>query len=271
MHQALIVVSFGTSVPSAVGNITAVENALSEQLPGVPVFRAFTSPTIRRILRQRGTPVPSLEERLILLRDWAETGGVCPDEVIVQPTTVLYGTEYDSIRRVTGAYRKCFSSVRLGRPLLSSQADLAEAADILSEKYPKRQGQAVVLFGHGSPAFGNITYPALQTVFALRGRTDILVGTVEGWPGLEDVRKELAGAGFSSVLLVPLVMVNGNHVLCDMLGDAETSWKNVLTNDGFTVRWRNEGLGTDPRFQEMYARRLSETLAEIPEKSPGES
>lgn len=246
MKKALICVSFGTSVPTARVNIESVEAVCKEACPEADFFRAFTSPTIRRILQSRGETVLSLEETL---RDLENSKY---EEVIIQPTHFLFGTEYDKIRAAAQAYRNRFRSLLLGNPLLASQQDLDRLADYFLKTYPREPGRAVVLFGHGTLHFANTTYPALQTVFAIRHRQDILVGTAEGWPTLQDVRAELKDGGFSSVELVPCMLVNGDHVMNDLSGDGPDSWKNVLKSDGYTVNCVLKGLGNEPEILDMY-------------------
>lgn len=246
MKKALICVSFGTSVPAARANIESVETALRECCPDTDFFRAFTSPTIRRILQSRGETVLSLEEALRQV----EKAGY--REIIVQPTHFLFGTEYDKIRAVVELYRSRFPTLLLGRPLLAAQPDLDRLAAFFMRTYPREPGKAVVLFGHGTLHFANTTYPALQTVFAIRHRPDILVGTAEGWPTLQDVREELKNGGFNAVNLVPCMLVNGDHVMNDLTGEGPDSWKNVLEADGFRVTCTRKGLGLEPDILDIY-------------------
>lgn len=246
MNKALICVSFGTSVPSARVNIESVEEVIRQSCPDADFFRAFTSPTIRRILQRRGETVPSLEETL----QNVEKAGY--HDVVVQPTHFLFGTEYDKIRAAVQVYRGRFRTLLLGRPLLASQKDLDRVADYFMKTYPPEAGRAVVLFGHGTLHFANTTYPALQTVFHIRHRLDMIVGTAEGWPTLQDVREELKDGRYMSVNLVPAMLVNGDHVMNDLTGDKPDSWKNVLAADGYEVICTRKGLGTEPDILDLY-------------------
>lgn len=246
MKKALICVSFGTSVPAARVNIESVEQVIQETCPDADFFRAFTSPTIRRILQSRGETVLSLEETL---RNVEKAGY---QDVIVQPTHFLFGTEYDKIRAAVQVYSSRFRTLLLGRPLLASQKDLDRVADYFMKTYPAEAGRAVVLFGHGTLHFANTTYPALQTVFHIRHRPDILVGTAEGWPTVQDVREELRDGEYTSVTLVPAMLVNGDHVMNDLTGDKADSWKSILLADGCEVTCVRKGLGTEPDILNLY-------------------
>lgn len=250
MDKGLVIVSFGTSVPEARRAVTAVEDALRHSAPGWETVRAFTSPTIRRILAGRGETVPSLPEALEHLR----SEGV--RRIAVQPTHLLYGFEYDKLRAEAEALSGGFDALSVGCPLLADTADLRRFAAGLSGTYPPEDGGAVVLMGHGTEHFANAVYPALQTGLRLAGREDMLVGTVEGWPALEDVVRLLAAEGPRHVRLVPLMLVAGEHARSDMAG----VWKRLLEEAGHTVQCSFTGLGEFPWVQEMYQERLAKLL-----------
>ncbi len=250
MKKALLVLSFGTSVPAARKSITAVEEAL-KAVSDRDFFRAFTSPTIRKILARKGETVWSLSEALEALLEMGY------GDVAIQPTHLLYGYEYDNIRETVTQWQERFPVLRLGQPLLATQEDLFALSDCVAKAYAPREG-ALVLMGHGTTHFANMVYPALQTVLRSRGYENILVGTVEGWPGLEDVLAGLPALGKKQVLLAPLMLVAGDHALNDMAG--EDGWKGRLEREGYTVSCHMEGLGVLEPVQAMYAARCKTLL-----------
>ena len=254
MKKAVVCVSFGTSVPAGRENITAVENVLRQAAQDRMFISAFTSPTIRRILRERGETVYSPAEALEALRSRGVT------EVLLQPTHILRGHEYDKLKREAAPWRDRFDSLRVGNPLLSDTEDLQTLAAGLSAAYPHQNGETLVLFGHGTDHAANLVYPALQTAFYLAGRPDVLVGTVEGWPAFEDVLAQLKSRNVKSVHLVPLMLVAGDHALNDMAGADPDSWKSRLEAEGFAVRASLRGLGVMPAVQAMYRAHLEEEL-----------
>lgn len=250
MRQALLCVSFGTSVERARCAITAVEDVLRQAAPERIFARAFTSTIIRRILAGRGEEIPGVTEALEALR--AQGIG----DVIVQPTHVLYGNEYDKIRGEMAPFQDRFQRLRIGRPLLAGSRDIQTLAAVLGEAYPSRGGEALVLFGHGTNHFANAAYPALQTAFRLLGREDVLVGTVEGWPAFDDIFTLLERGGFSSVHLAPMMLVAGDHAMNDMAGDEPDSWRSRLEAAGYRVRCTMDGLGLLPAVRQMYREHL---------------
>lgn len=251
MEQAIVITSFGTSVPEARASITAVEEVLRSAAPGYSCVRAFTSPTIRRILAGRGEQVPSLTEALEQLC----AAGV--GKVVVQPTHLLYGYEYDKLKGEADAFASRFDQVVVGRPLLADTGDIQRFADGLAQTYPLRDGEAVVLMGHGTEHFANAAYPALQTALHLKGRDNIYIGTVEGWPSLDDILDRLTE---HRVLLAPLMLVAGDHAKHDMAGDDPDSWKSRLEQAGYAVTCSFTGLGMLSWVQEMYRERLLDVL-----------
>lgn len=257
MKKALLCVSFGTSVIQARESITAVENTLRREMPEADFYRAFTSKTIRKILQERGEIIWSLEEAL------DELSKMEYDQVLVQPTHFLYGLEYERILACAEKKKAAFSRFLLGAPLLSHTEDLIELTKVLSKSYPEKPGQAIVFMGHGTPHFSNVVYPALQQVFHILGRPDMFVGTVEGWPEIDEVVKQLKKGKFASVCTAPLMLVAGDHAINDMAGDEPDSWKSILQKEGFAVECVLSGMGMDSGVQEMYRahfNRLKESL-----------
>ena len=253
MGRVLIAASFGTSVPEARRAVTAVEEALWREAPPYKPVRIFTSPTIRRILAGRGENVPSLTEALEQL---SHSGIRC---AAVQPTHLLYGIEYDKLKAEAEAFAGKYGALAVGRPLLADAAALQAFASRLCGDYPPEDGGAVVFMGHGTEHFANAVYPALQTALRLEGREDLLVGTVEGWPALEDAVRQLAAGGPKRVRLVPLMLVAGDHARNDMDGE----WKPRLEEAGHAVLCEFTGLGERPWVREMYAERVRELLERI--------
>lgn len=253
MKQALLVVSFGTSAESAREDISAVESALSTYAPGFDFYRAFTSATIRRILNERGESVSSLADAL---EDIAERGY---ETVLVQPTHLLYGVEYDKIKETAGAFSHRFSTIRLGKPLISDERDLQNLALCIIEHILPADG-ALVLMGHGTEGIANMVYPAMQTALHMAGAGNAYVGTVEGWPGIEHVLRQVQRDGHKKALLAPLMLVAGDHAINDMAGSGEESWKGRLEKAGISVRCHMCGLGRLAPVQDIYREHLREIM-----------
>lgn len=248
MKQALVIASYGTGVPEARGGIEAVEKAMEEAAVGYIVVRAFTSPTVRRILAARGERVPGLAE--VLERLCGEGVG----RVVVQPTLLLGGCGYGRLKAEAEGFPGRFAQVVVGRPLLADGRDVLRFAEGLAGAHPRRDGEAVVYMGHGTEGAVNGVYAALQDALDLAGRNDIRIGTVKGRPGLEDILGLLPES--CGVTLRPLLLTAGNHARNDMA----VEWKNRLEQAGHSVRCGFVGLGELAWVQEMYMERLAEVL-----------
>lgn len=255
-QKALVCASFGTTVPTAAADIAGVEQALAAAAPGWQLLRAYTSGMVRTALAGRGQPEDSVPEALA----WAAAAGC--RRVLVQPTHFLWGVEYDKLKAQALAAAPGFDWLRVGRPLLDDTRDLRALAGAIGALYPAEPGRAVVLMGHGSAHRANVVYPALQGIFELQSRPDIRVGTVEGWPGLAEVCAALARSRASRVLLVPLMLVAGDHAQNDMAGPGPHSWRSVLAGQGYRVDWVRHGLGSEKAVQDLYAAHLRGVLQE---------
>lgn len=255
-QKALVCASFGTTVPTAAADIAGVEQALAAAAPGWQLLRAYTSGMVRTTLAGRGQPEDSVPEALAR----AATAGC--RRVLVQPTHFLWGVEYDKLKAQALAAAPGFDWLRVGRPLLDDTRDLRALAGAIGALYPAEPGRAVVLMGHGSAHRANVVYPALQGIFELQSRPDIRVGTVEGWPGLAEVCAALARSRASRVLLVPLMLVAGDHAQNDMAGPGPHSWRSVLAGQGYRVDWVRHGLGSEKAVQDLYAAHLRGVLRE---------
>ena len=209
--RALLTVSFGTAAEEARREeIGGVEEALRRRVPELPFARAYTSPTIRRILANRGTAVPSLEEAL------EEQLSAGTEHLYLLPTHLLPGYEYDAIAATAEQFRPRFRDLRLAPPLMGDTDMVRALAGVLMERWRRLLGQTVVLVGHGTAHPGNLVYLALQGALSLAGRGDILVGTVEGWPGLEALLPVLERQGAERVILAPLLLTAGTHAREDI-------------------------------------------------------
>ena len=180
----------------------------------------------------------------------------------MQPTHFLWGVEYDKLKAQALAAAPGFDWLRVGRPLLD---DTPGPADFGGRHRRAVSRGARPGGGADGPWFGppaNVVYPALQGIFELQSRPDIRVGTVEGWARLAEVCAALAHSRASRVLLVPLMLVAGDHAQNDMAGPGPHSWRSVLAGQGYRVDWVRHGLGSEKAVQDLYAAHLRGVLQE---------
>lgn len=252
-NKAVLVVSFGTShLDTIQRTIGAIEREIQEAFPEYAFYRAFSSQMVRRKLKKRdGLDVWNVKEAMEQMRQ----DGI--EDVIVQPTYVINGIEYDIMKGDLARYQGIFKNIRIGTPLLTCPQDYKEAAGAVMEEIAPVPKEMLILMGHGTEHHANAAYPALEYTFHLLGHTQVLVGTVEGFPELKDILERLAIAGVDKVILMPFLIVAGDHVKNDMAG-AEDSWESILRNAGYEVRTVIRGLGEISGIRKLFVRHAQE-------------
>lgn len=254
----ILVVSFGTSYNDSRDiTIGAVEEAIAKTNPDYEVRRAFTSQIIIDKLKDRDNlEIDNVEEAL----DRLVADGV--KELIVQPTHVMSGYEYDDLYNAVAEYAGNFDKVVMGAPLLTSDEDYDKVIKALVNATKEYQADdtAVVFMGHGTEHNANETYAKLQEKITAAGYNNYYIGTVEATPTLEDVIKSLKAGGYQKVVLEPLMIVAGDHANNDMAGDEEDSWKTILTGEGYDVECVLRGLGELEGIQAVYVEHVQAAI-----------
>lgn len=253
--QAILLAHFGTShADTREKTIGAVEREAKAAFPDWEVRGAFTSGMILRILKKQGICLQSVPEALeTLLKEGFE-------RVVIQPTHMICGEEYDKLRMQAEPYREKFPEFSVGKPLLSSTEDMREICRFYDREFPRQQGEALVLMGHGTTHFANAVYPAMSYIFDEMGFSNILVGAVEGYPDIEIVRKELKRLDVRKVTVTPLMLVAGDHAVNDMASEEPDSWKSLLESDGYEVTPVVRGLGEYAEVRKLYLSHIRQAM-----------
>ena len=277
-EKELLVVSFGTSYnDSRVADIKSIEDALQAANPDWSVRRAFTAQIIINHIQARdGEKIDNMEQAL----ERAVANGV--KQLVVQPTHLMHGAEYDEMCAAIDKVRDKFESVEIAEPMLGEvgndatviNADKeavakAVVAAALSESgyestaAAKEAGVAYVLMGHGTAHVAKVTYSQMATQMDNLGYENVFIGTVEGEPedtSCEAVIAAVKEAGYTTVVLRPLMVVAGDHANNDMAGADEDSWKTMFEAAGLTVNCQISGLG---RIDAIHALYVAHTKAAI--------
>lgn len=260
--KAILVVSFGTSYnESRAATIGAIEAAISDAFTDFEVRRAFTSQIIINKLKSRDNEqIDNVEEAMNRLVD----DGV--KTLVVQPTHVMNGFEYDEMVEAVTPFKDKFDTFSIGAPLLSSDADYAELASIIVEETAlyNVDKTAVVFMGHGTEHPANATYAKLDGVVkAMDAAKNYHIGTVEAEPTLEDIMAEVAKTDATKVVLLPLMIVAGDHANNDMAGDEEDSWKTQFKGEGYEVECVLKGLGEYAGIQKMFVEHTQDAIGAL--------
>ena len=249
-ENELLVISFGTSFnDSRRLTIGGIEAAIAEALPEFSVRRGFTAQIIiDHVERRDGIHIDNVTEAL----DRAVANGV--KNLVVQPTHLMHGFEYDELVETLGGYADAFEQVVVAEPLLTSEDDFARVGAMmveLTKDYDDGE-TAIVYMGHGTEHECNKVYAQMQGVLTQMGAENHYIGTVEAEPSLEGVMAAIEGKGYKRVVLRPMMVVAGDHANNDMAGDEDDSWKSILTGKGYEVECILEGLGQKPAIQSLY-------------------
>ncbi|MDO5345406.1 MAG: sirohydrochlorin cobaltochelatase [Lachnospiraceae bacterium] len=262
-ENELLVLSFGTSFnDSRRLTIGAIEQALEDAFPDYSVRRGFTANiVIDHVERRDGIHIDDINEAL----DRAVDNGV--KNLVVQPTHLMNGLEYDEIVGKLAEYSDSFEKVVVGEPLLTSDEDFDTVADAIIEATAEYDdGETAICFmGHGTEAESNAVYAKMQQVLTDKGMENYYVGTVEAAPSLDDVLAAVGEKEYKRVVLRPLMVVAGDHANNDMAGDEEGTWKTAFEEAGYEVVPVLEGLGQLEAVQQVYvahAQAAIDSLAE---------
>ena len=279
-ENEILVVSFGTSYnDSRIATIGQVEKAIQKAFPKYSVRRAFTSQIIiKHILKRDGEQIDNVTEAL----ERAVNNGV--KNLIVQPTHLMHGAEYDELAEALENYKDRFEVLEIAQPLLGEAGDsgeitnadkkavaqaisddMAKVAGLKNQKNAEKAGVAFVLMGHGTSHSAKITYTQMASQMKELSFDNVFVGTVEGEPeetAVENVIEAVHKAGYKKVILRPLMLVAGDHATNDMAGDEDDSWKSLFNASGFfeSVDCQILGLGQIPQIQKLYVEHTSEAV-----------
>ena len=271
-ENELLVVSFGTSFnDSRAADIKGIEDALQEAYPDWSVRRAFTAQIIINHVQARdGEKIDNMQQAL----DRAVANGV--KNLVVQPTHLMHGAEYDEMNEMLDQYRDKFESVAVAEPLLGEvgadatviNADKEAVAKAITAEAVKTAGYdsldaaaadktAFVFMGHGTSHTAKVSYSQMQTVMQTLGYANVFIGTVEGEPeetACEKVIEAVKAAGYTKVVLRPLMVVAGDHANNDMAGEDADSWLSQFKAAGCfdAIDTQIAGLGEIADVQQLY-------------------
>lgn len=271
-ENEILVVSFGTSFNSSrVADIKGIEDALQEAYPDWSVRRAFTAQIIiNHVQAREGEFIDNMDQAL----ERAVSNGV--KNLIVQPTHLMHGAEYDELAAAVENYQDQFESVKIAEPLLGEvgadadtvnddkkavaealTAEAVKGAGYDSLEVAKEDGTAFVFMGHGTSHAAKVSYTQMQAQMKDLGYENVFIGTVEGEPeetACEAVIEAVSEAGYTKVVLRPLMVVAGDHANNDMAGEDEDSWLSMFEASGKfdSVETQIAGLGSIDAVKELY-------------------
>ncbi len=258
--DAIVVLSFGTTFKDQrEKSIDATVKAIQAAHPKAKVVTAFTSHIVlKNILKNEGkcdylTPEQTLDQ----LKREGYT------RIALVSLDVIPGMEYKYDVALFHEYKTQFKKMTLATPLMYWQGQEDQRDDVdqvmRSLHLPAyKKGTAILLMAHGTPDPSNAYYSVMQEKLRAMKRNDVHVYTVEGWPRLDDWAGKLKMHKVEKIILMPLMMVAGDHANNDMAGDEEDSHKKILEKMGFKVEAKLQGLGENKKIRDIFVDRANE-------------
>lgn len=274
---AILLVVFGTSYPEAQAAYENIERVYREKFPQAEVRIAFTSDYIRRKLLDRDNV--TIDNPLTALAHLNDEGYT---DVVVQSLHVIPGEEFhdlanivESVRGIEGKFG--FRNLVLGEPLLMNFVDYRNVSRALASQFeqnttgtertphssPRDAGQmAVIYMGHGTEHSANSAYSQMANILA-EDHENVFLGTVEGYPGYDEVLARLNESGVKKARLIPFMVVAGDHALNDLTGNESESWKSMLEKEGFEIDYNLLGMGENDGIVEIFVGHTKEAFAKF--------
>lgn len=254
--KALLVVSFGTSYEDTrKKTIEKCEETLQENFKEYDFFRAYTSEIIRKKIAKRDHLfIDNASDALQKIYDLGY------EEVLIQSLHIICGEEYYKLKGQIAPFEDKFKKLTLGRPLLTRIDDYKAAVTATLSGLPVlEEDEAVVFMGHGTFHESFPAYCALEYMFQDQG-SKVYVGTVEGYPELDEVLTKLKADGIKKAYLAPFMLVAGDHAINDMASDEEDSWKTILHENGIASEILLQGLGENIEIQKLFVAHALDTI-----------
>lgn len=255
IKRAVLAVSFGTSYDETrKKTIDKIEESIRRAYPDVPLYRAWTSGMIRRKVEKRdGIHIFCVREALEQMRK----DGI--REVLIQPTHVINGLENELMKADAQSFAGKFDKISIGTPLLTSAEDNERVIRVIAAELQPAQDEALVLMGHGTEHYANAIYAALDYQFKEMGYPNIFIGTVEAYPSLDTLIRQVQRSGLKKILLAPFMIVAGDHAENDLAGE-EDSWKTAFEEEGYEVRCVLRGLGEYEGIRRLFLEHLAAVM-----------
>lgn len=252
----ILLVHYGTSNDnSRAQTIDKLNTRVAETFPDCAVVEAYSAPSVIRMLAKRGVRKLSISQAL----DSLKTIGC--SKLVVQSTMLLDGVMTEMLKKEVGKVKKDFMAVSVVRPLLYSVDDCRTMIEmicksLIADKSVDAKNSQVVLVGHGSDSPANAMYSQIDYLLKAEGKPSWHVGTIEGFPTIDNVEKQLKSIKNKNVLLVPLLYIAGNHQKDDIDG----VWKTQLQSKGYHVDVVGKGLGEMTEIQEMIIGKIADQI-----------
>lgn len=288
--NAIVIASFGTTVPSAVQSIININDTVEKAYPNTEVRLTFTSNIIRSIWKKRqADPKKWLDqgipEEVLYVKNFIATIGDLLEDgytnIVVQPTHMFFMEQSHDLRQYVNGLASIrtmkkkwnpIENIVMGRPALGMPGDVYSYHDDVEAvcktlakdaEEAKKSGATLIYMGHGNEHWSTGIYAETQKKMReMYPEVATFVGVVEGAPALDDFIGHIKYAKSEKILLKPFMIVAGDHATNDMAGPEEDSWKSILTKEGYEVNAVLEGLGSNNEFAQIFVDHIADAAKE---------
>lgn len=234
-------------------NYRTIENDIQKAFPDFGLCKGFSSGIIvYSVRRMRGKDIDILKKNI---QSAAENE---IKNLIIQPTNIIHGVEYNNLQAVVDEYSNKFNKLKLGNPLLTSKEDFKKVERAITNwTYEYDDGKSAIIFvGHGGKA--NLEYKNLQSTLNSEGFENYYIGTIAAEPTPEDIIEKFKSKKYKRIILEPLMLVSGTHACRDIFGENENSWKSKFKKAGYEVICLIRGLAENPDIRKIYVEHAKE-------------
>jgi len=257
--KEIIVASYGTTYnKTRTITIGGIENAFREAYPDYKIQRVFTFQYfIDKLQSKAGLKVLNIEEAL----EKAISEGV--EEVVIQPTFVLSGNELNKFIERAKAYESKFKKMTISSPLITTKEDMKAVARIFVDRTAEYDDgkTAICIMGHGNDSESNKMYKQMEKYLHKSGKKNYFVGTVHDDSSVDEILKVMHKRDcYKNVVLIPMMITSGEHIINDMAGEGPESWKSIFSRLGFNVTCIFEGMGQYYDIQMMFVNHTRKAL-----------
>lgn len=255
----ILLVHYGTSNDkSRAQTIDKLNSRVAETFPDCAVVEAYSAPSVIKTLAKRGIKKLYISQALDSLK------ALGCNKLVVQSTMLLDGVMTEMLRTEVGKVKNDFRAVSVVRPLLYSVDDCRTMIEmltksLLADKSVATKKSQVVLVGHGSDSPANAMYSQIDYLLKAEGKSSWHVGTIEGFPKIENVEQQLKKSKNKNVILVPLLYIAGNHQKEDIDG----VWKTQLQTKGYHVDVFGKGIGEMTEIQNMIIDKIDAQIKKV--------
>jgi sirohydrochlorin cobaltochelatase len=261
VKKGILLVAFGSTIPEAQVSFENIERSVKKGFPGVPVYWSYTSHRIIDKMAREGKYLATPEEALarMMREDYTH--------VVVQSLHTIPGAEFHGLLENAHKFSgmsKGIKKVLVGYPLMATSEDVQRVAEALLQIIPteRRKKDAVVFMGHGTYHPANVYYAALN-YHVQKLDPHVFVGTVEGWPEIDEIRADLKNRQIKKAYLIPFMSVAGDHARNDMAGSGEDSWKSILKKERIECAVVLKGTAEFQEFVDIWVDHLRAAFSDL--------